>query len=724
MQKAQPDPFAPIARHARRMLAAMDRYFIDESIAARGVEVLTCTRMGVVASFFIGSGILGALALVSKPFWSLAATLLLTSIGAATIGLPFLLRRRDALVHVGHGVCAAMVLYAVAAPVLTGAPDGSSLAIIPVVPVIAAVACRGRACAAWGAIVLAVLALAYLAVVLDLAGSLAELRARDSNRIFAASVAAVVVTGLGTISRAISDRSVADIADFALTSVHARDARYRALLEHASEGISVFDKNARVTYSSPAVRRLFDLGDESPVGRTMASFTHPDDLVEHVAEWNEVRSSKGQVVRVQFRGRGHADSEWKHFDAILSNHLETPDVHGIVVHLRDVTELRQSDEKYRLLVDNSLHGVAVVVGSSIVYANRALGDIVGVPFEKIPTMGIPDLLDFDRAADRDRILDAWETSASQLTDDVAIPIRHTREPLRFIQMRWMEIVWSGRPARQVIFVDVTAERRLDEARALQQKELEIRIEERTRELEISQQRLRDAERLASLGTLAAGVAHQINNPVGSILACAELGLLEADDDGEDSSQVRLFDDIRKQAIRCGRIANGLLQFARKKSSSKSLGHMVSVVRNAIGMCKAEANRRAASVDFDYEPEFEASWVMIDSIQIEQVFVNLIRNALESRPEGVRVDIHGWIEAGDALVSVTDDGPGIAEVDRPHIFEPFFTTRLFQGGTGLGLSVAHGIVEEHDGSLSLDPDSTQGTRFQLRLPTVIQPPETA
>ncbi len=707
----------------RSLIAGFDGLFVDASVIGQGVDVLGCTRTGVVTSLLVGIGILTAIAFHTREGWTPATTFALMSIGAALIALPFLLRRRPSIVHVGHGACSGMVLYLVAAPLLTGAPDGSALVMAPAVPAIAAAACRGRSCAAWGAAVLVGLGIVYLGLALEAPGLGPVDESRQTNRLFSAALATVILTGVGTISRTISDRSIEDVADFALTSVRARDQRYRALLEHASEGVCVFDARARVTYSSPAIRRLFDLGDESPEGRTMASFTHPDDLGERIPAWRAVRSEPNRVVRLQIRARGRDDREWKHFDTILSNHLDTPGVHGIVVHLRDVTELRQSDEKYRLLVDNSPNGVAVVVGSTIVYSNGALAEIVGIDPEKIGTTAIQDLLDFVRDVDRKRILDDWEALASRLVDDETIPIRNLRAALRSVQIRWMEIAWEGRPARQIIIQDVTAEHRLEEARVQQQKELEIRIEERTRELEVSQQRLRDAERLASLGTLAAGVAHQINNPVGSILACAELGLIEAGP-GADPNQIRLLEDIRLQAIRCGRIANGLLHFARKQSGTRTLGRVAVAVRSAIAICETDARERGAELVLDFEPEYERSWSMIDPIQIEQVFVNLIRNALESRDGPVRIGFEGRVDGGESQTLVRDDGPGVSPADRPRIFEPFFTTRLHQGGTGLGLSVAHGIVEAHDGTLRLDPEVASGAAFAVRLPTVLDRPASA
>lgn len=709
-----------IGRWLRALASRVDGHFIDESVIGQGVDVLGCARMGVVSSFLVGISIVMGIAFHTREGWTPGTTLVLTSIGAALIGLPFLLRRRSAIVYIGHGVCGGMVLYSVAAPLLTGAPDGSVLVISPAVPAIAAVACRGRSCAAWGTATLIALGIVYLGLSPEAPALPFDDESRRTNRLFSTAFATLLLTGIGSISRAVSDRSIEDVADFALTSVHARDARYRALLEHASEGVCVFDAKARVTYSSPAVRRLFDLGDESPVGRTMASFTHPDDLAERLPAWRWVRSEPNGVVRVQIRARAREDRDWKHFDTILSNNLDTPGVHGIVVHLRDATELRQSDEKYRLLVDNSPNGVAVVVGSTIVYSNDALAEIIGVDPEKVGTTAFQDLLDFDHDGDRKRILADWESLAERLVDDETIAIRTVHDVPRFVQIRWMEITWEGRRARQVIIQDVTAKYRLEESRVQQQKELELRIQERTRELEVSQQRLRDAERLASLGTLAAGVAHQINNPVGSILACAELGLIEAGADA-DPDQIRLLEDIRLQAIRCGRIANGLLHFARKQSGTRTLGRVASAVRSATAICEAEARANGAEITLDFESEYERSWSMIDSIQIEQVFVNLLRNAFESRDGGVRIEIHGRVDAGESQTLVRDDGPGVSPADRPHIFEPFFTTRLHQGGTGLGLSVAHGIVAAHDGTLRLDPDAASGAVFVVRIPTVLDRP---
>ena len=196
--------------------------------------------------------------------------------------------------------------------------------------------------------------------------------------------------------------------------------------------------------------------------------------------------------------------------------------------------------------------------------------------------------------------------------------------------------------------------------------------------------------------------------------------------GENGAQVRsdALDEIRTQAIRCGKVVRSVLQFARSEATEKWSSDLTGVLRTAIDVTARYANERGAHVEIDLSREASGQTVLMNPIEIEQVFVNLIRNAVESQPSGTRVNVSTrWVE-GAVEISIEDDGPGIPEAHAEHIFDPFYTTRLREGRTGLGLSVAHGIVEDHGGSMwheTLDEPSVDGsrtlggTRFHVRLP---------
>ena len=234
------------------------------------------------------------------------------------------------------------------------------------------------------------------------------------------------------------------------------------------------------------------------------------------------------------------------------------------------------------------------------------------------------------------------------------------------------------------------------------------------ELRRAELTVRHAERLSSAGTLAAGVAHQINNPVGSIRLASELALRCAKE-GDWRTVETLLEENVDQATRCCEIIKSLLQFAAHESTIKVTQDLVEIIERARHFTISYARERGIEIDIvgDRGP----LWVNVCAIEIEQVLVNLTRNAIESRPVSQRVEIVVSRIGDVARVEVRDDGCGIAESDRAQVFDPFFTTRMNEGGSGLGLSVVHGIVRDHGGVIELESAEGKGTCGRMELPLV-------
>ncbi len=237
------------------------------------------------------------------------------------------------------------------------------------------------------------------------------------------------------------------------------------------------------------------------------------------------------------------------------------------------------------------------------------------------------------------------------------------------------------------------------------------IEERARDLHAE---LAQAEKLASLGQTMSGVAHELNNPLATILACAErltAGRL-------DEATRRDLQSIHNAAERAARIVRNLQTFARKRHSTRTTVDLNQVVRETLSS-RAEAHRAAAIVVVD-ELESGLPEVFVDTHQIQQILLNLIINA-----EQAMRDAHGRgtlslrssyePEREAVRLEVGDDGPGIPEAVRAKIFDPFFTTKAAGKGTGLGLTVAYAIAQEHGGVISTLPGAEGGTTFVLELP---------
>ena len=227
-----------------------------------------------------------------------------------------------------------------------------------------------------------------------------------------------------------------------------------------------------------------------------------------------------------------------------------------------------------------------------------------------------------------------------------------------------------------------------------------------REMKTLQDQLRRSERLAALGSLSAGVAHEIRNPLSSIRGIAKyLG----DRMAPDSAEAQYAGVIIDEANRLNRVVGDLLAYARPKSPSLSLGDLNQSVDRVLELVQEQAASSGVSLKADPAPGDLPA--LIDQDQIHQVILNLVLNAVESGAEKVTVTTERTDK--DLKLIVSDDGPGVAEADREKIFNPFFTTKA--KGSGLGLAVSQRIVEEHGGRLTLE-NRGPGACFRLTLPS--------
>lgn len=261
--------------------------------------------------------------------------------------------------------------------------------------------------------------------------------------------------------------------------------------------------------------------------------------------------------------------------------------------------------------------------------------------------------------------------------------------------------------------DVTQKKKVDEELARYRGRLEEQVAENTRELEESREQLRRSERLASIGTLASGIAHEINNPVGTMLLAAENAMELWNRRAENALIGDCLKGVIEEARRCAEVIRSLLQFARQERTEKSEVSIAHVIQRSVELTAAYAQQHGATIDVivpDHLPN-----TTVNTLQMEQVFVNLLRNAIETGRRGVQISIRAAGLNGRLRVTVEDNGPGIPEAHLARVFDPFFTTRRERGGTGLGLSIVHGIIVEHGGEISVQSRLGGGAVFTIDLP---------
>jgi two-component system NtrC family sensor kinase len=256
--------------------------------------------------------------------------------------------------------------------------------------------------------------------------------------------------------------------------------------------------------------------------------------------------------------------------------------------------------------------------------------------------------------------------------------------------------------------------------------LEERVEEKTRQLERAHQEMMMVEKMASLGKLAAVVAHEINNPLAGIRTYARVlrrrGPADAGGAAVDSEADRILEMIDGEAGRCGDIVRNLLLFSRSSSVRFAEEDVAPLLERCRLLLNHQAEMLGVTLLAKADPDLPR--ITCDASQVQQMVLALAMNALEATPSGGRVEIAAAAEAGgDGIVlTVSDTGCGIPEEHQARIFEPFFTTKESGRGVGLGLAVVYGIVTRHDGRIEVRSRPGAGTTFAVHLPRRPPAPE--
>lgn len=229
-----------------------------------------------------------------------------------------------------------------------------------------------------------------------------------------------------------------------------------------------------------------------------------------------------------------------------------------------------------------------------------------------------------------------------------------------------------------------------------------------------------ADKLSAIGRLAAGVVHEINNPLATISACAEALESRVREGGfagaaalEDLREYLAL--IRSEAFRCKSITNGLLDFSRSRSSKYVLTNLDEVIASAVRLLSHQ--QQSGNISFHTKSNGNLPPILGDPSQLQQALIALATNAVDAMPDGGTVTISSHSSGNQVLVAVNDTGSGISPENISKIFEPFFTTKEVGRGTGLGLAVCYGILTEHGGTLDVQSTLGEGTTFTISLPAV-------
>ncbi|MCX7958521.1 MAG: ATP-binding protein, partial [Deltaproteobacteria bacterium] len=245
--------------------------------------------------------------------------------------------------------------------------------------------------------------------------------------------------------------------------------------------------------------------------------------------------------------------------------------------------------------------------------------------------------------------------------------------------------------------------------------LQKKVQERTDELIKIKEQMIQSEKLASIGRLSAGVAHEINNPLGAILSYAHL-IKEELSSKSDSEQIKLFTEgIISETNRTKNIIRSLLEFSRQHKTEYEWVEINQIIEDTISLISLQ--KKPENIEFVREYGKDIPIVKIDTERIREAIINIIINALDAMNDKGRLTIKTSVDhrKQQVKISITDTGTGISPEIMGHIFEPFFTTKPVGKGTGLGLSVTYGIIKQHNGDIIVESKVGEGTTFIIILP---------
>lgn len=229
---------------------------------------------------------------------------------------------------------------------------------------------------------------------------------------------------------------------------------------------------------------------------------------------------------------------------------------------------------------------------------------------------------------------------------------------------------------------------------------------------------RQVERLVALGTLAAGIAHELNNPLGAIVLSVETAQAALREAADEPLLEASLSNIQASAMRCSQIIKNVLQLARNRSSVKSPASLGPVLQEAVASVRSAAQTRDVTVALC--PPTQPLWLSMNATDVLRAIVNLLANAIEASAASGEVRLSAEPRGERVAIVVQDQGCGISSEHIAHIFDPFYTTRIHEGGTGLGLTLVHHIVHDHGGAVEVESAPGKGAVVTLLLPRLSRP----
>ena len=477
------------------------------------------------------------------------------------------------------------------------------------------------------------------------------------------------------------------------------EEQYRLLQEHASEGILVI-QDGIIKFTNPRAARLMAYSSGELVSRTFIELVHADDrevaIDRYLAAINGKKLSPVYYTYRVITKKGNI--KWAE---TISTEVIWEEKPAVLVFLTDVTErkkteeaLRKSEERYRTILEDMGKGYYEVdLAGNITFVNDSICRMLGYSCGEV--MGT----NYRRYA--------YDVANAQQIYRYTNSVYRTRRPAKWFS--WEYAAKNG-------------ERRFIEASIAPKFEGQGEIVgfrgilNDVTERKAMEQQVLLTNKLASIGELASGVAHELNNPLTSVMGYAQLLLDDKDVPEHIKSDL---DKVYQESQRAAKIVQNLLSFARRRRPEKTYFDINNLVQKTVDLRSYELKVNNISVYVNLKsdmPEIKA-----DYNQIQQVILNMLINAEQALSEVKRrgkITLTTSAVKDHIRINIADNGPGISKSNIDRIFDPFFTTKEVGKGTGLGLSVCHGVVTAHGGKIYVESEKGKGAAFIIELPVSV------
>jgi len=481
---------------------------------------------------------------------------------------------------------------------------------------------------------------------------------------------------------------------------------YRSLVENSIQGLVIFQDN-RAVLANKAISVLSGYSQEEILAappEEIFNVIHPED--RHLV-WNRMESrlaGEPTPERYAYRiVRKDGKECWVEINATVVEYAERPAVQvsyfDITEAKRSEQELRESEERYRQLVQNANDAIFVAKDGMMMFHNQKTEEMIGYSGEDLHRIPFIDLVHPD---DRDMVVENHlkRLQGEEFHSTYSFRVVHKAGHVMWGELNAVLITWEGEPAVLCFIRDISEQKRLEE-------------------------QVRQKQRLESIGTLAGGIAHDFNNMLAAITGFTELALLES---GKDRRQRTKLEEVLKAGKRARDLVNQILTFSRQSDGERRPIRLRNVLEECLNMIRASV---PATIEIRREFETPSDRVLADPTQLHQVLLNLFSNAAHAMggQEGIlevslteeHLDAeaagrHADLSPGPYLnLTVKDTGHGMEKGVTDRVFDPFFTTKGPGEGTGMGLAVVHGIVKRHQGAISVRSEPGIGTVFSVLLP---------